>query len=123
MSGKELKQMLNNTGIKVSELASLMNTSQQNLSLKLNAADVKTGLIEDLCVVLNKDLTFFYGGTKYLPIQNNTDKDYTSQYVPKFLYDELRQEVYEYRDTIRDLQNQIDVLQNGHIKKHQKDAV
>ena len=120
MSGQELRQKLNNTGISLSELAVMMKTSQPNLSQKLDASDIKTGFIEELCNILNKDLYFIYGGTKYLP-EGKVSTD--PQTVPKFLYDELRQEVYEYRDTIRDLENQIALMRQGiPVPEGKKDA-
>ena len=59
---------------------------------------------------------FFYGGTPFLPNyekekakveEANTD----SRPVPKYMYDELKEEAYSYRDQINELQNQIRQMQ------------
>lgn len=63
MSGKELDQKLVSAGYIKAELARQLGIRPQDLNQALNAKDVKTGLIEDLCRVLNKDISFFYGGT------------------------------------------------------------
>jgi len=63
MSGKELDQKLVSAGYIKAELARQLGIRPQDLNQALNAKDVKTGLIEDLCHVLNKDISFFYGGT------------------------------------------------------------
>ena len=110
MSGKEIRKKLVNEGFSITQLSALLGTSQQNLSVKLSKEAVKTDLLESLCDVLNKDLFFFYGGTKYLPAANSVN----SEMVPKYLYDELKEEIYNYRDTIKDLQHQIKLMQKGY---------
>ena len=56
MSGKELRELLASKGILQKDIA-----SQQ-----LRAKDIKTGLLESICKVLNVKMDFFYGGTEYL---------------------------------------------------------
>lgn len=68
MSGKILREILERGGYSITSVAKLMGTNHQSLSQILNkTSDVKTGTIEKLCEVLNVDMTFFYGGTDYLP--------------------------------------------------------
>ena len=121
MSGEQVKQKLIQGGVKISDLHTLLETSPQNVSRGLSVADVKTGFLEKLCSVLNVDMSFFYEGTEYLPTSSPPTG---TQMVPKFLYDELKQEqkdekermqneIYEYRDTINDLKNQIKLMQAG----------
>ena len=122
-----LKRKLIEGGYSVTQVAAELGKSQANFSAKLSNDSVKTELLEQLCEVLNKDLFFFYGGTEYLPV-SSVSAD--GQVVPKSLYDELKensvskslyndererlqQEIYQYRDTIRDLQNQIAEMQRG----------
>lgn len=122
MSGAELKGKLENGGYTITEAATSMGKKRQDLSQILNTvSDVKTGLIEDLCRGLNINMFFFYGGSKYLPVSNISSDE---QMVPKFMYEELKREmkeehermqteIYEYRDTIKDLQHQISLMQQG----------
>lgn len=131
MSGKELKKILEEGGYNITKVAELMGLVRQKLSQTLNkTSDVKTGTLEKMCQVLNIDMSFFYGGTEFLPnyiaknkIEDNTNKD--NRPIPKFMYDELKeeikserekmqQEIYEYRDTIIKLENQISLMQRGY---------
>ena len=123
MTGEEVKKKLAKEGYTITKLATLLGTSQQNLSVKLSKEAVKTDLLESLCDALNKDFTFFYGGTTYLPMASiNVDQ----QQVPKFLYDDLlnstvRKSFYEelekkLLESIREneqLKNQISLMQQG----------
>ena len=67
MSGEDLKERLTKNGYQMKDVADLMGMSQQNFSTGLKVADVKTGFIEKLCVVLGKKMDFFYAGTEYAP--------------------------------------------------------
>ena len=119
MSGEELKNIILKHGYTLTEVAKLLGTPQQNFSQTLNKTfDIKSGLLENLCLKLHVDMAFFYGGTPFLPDyekdkpkteEQNTD----SRPVPKYMYDELKEEVYGYRDQISELQNQIRLMQQG----------
>ena len=119
MSGEELKNKLLGNGYTLSEVAKLLGTHQQNFSQTLNKTfDIKSGLLENLCLKLHVDMAFFYGGTPYLPDyekdKSKTEEQNTdSRPVPKYMYDELKEEVYGYRDQISELQNQIRLMQQG----------
>lgn len=60
MSGEELKKKLEGLDISQAKLADLMGVFPQSFNKTLQADDVKSGFIEKLCRVLNKDLSFFY---------------------------------------------------------------
>ena len=113
MSGEELKNILLRHGYTLTEVAKLLGSPQQNFSQTLNkTSDIKSGLLENLCLKLHVDMSFFYKGTPFLPEYNKDDaKDIEaktdSRPVPKYMYDELREETYSYRDKINELQNQI----------------
>ena len=62
MSGEELKKKLDGLGISQAKLAELMGVFPQSFNKTLQADDVKSGFIEKLCRVLDKDMSFFYGG-------------------------------------------------------------
>lgn len=66
MTGEILKSILFRNGIQLKDVAEKLDMSQQNFSNALKVADIKTGLLEKLCDVLNVTLEFFYHDTKYL---------------------------------------------------------
>ena len=73
MSGEELKKKLNETGCSLSRISQLLGKTPQQLDQALNAKDVKTGLVEELCKVLNLDISFFYGaGDRIVAAENST---------------------------------------------------
>lgn len=64
MSGEELKRILIADGIKLSDLAiALGYKGDQWLHSALNAADVKSGLIERIAAVTKKNICHFYSGS------------------------------------------------------------
>lgn len=65
MTGEILKSILFRNGIQLKDVAEKLDMSQQNFSNALKVADIKTGLLEKLCDVLNVTLEFFYHDTKY----------------------------------------------------------
>ena len=60
MSGEELKEKLKATGISQAEIARRLNVIPETIGQALKAKDIKTGFLEDLCRVLDKDMSFFY---------------------------------------------------------------
>lgn len=73
MSGEELKKKLAETGISLTKISGMLGKTPQQLDQSLNAKDVKTGLVEDLCRVLNVDIAFFYGaGDRIVAVDNST---------------------------------------------------
>ncbi|MBP3768436.1 MAG: helix-turn-helix transcriptional regulator [Prevotella sp.] len=73
MSGEELKKKLAETGISLTKISGMLGKTPQQLDQALNAKDVKTGLVEDLCRVLNVDIAFFYGaGDRIVAVDNST---------------------------------------------------
>ena len=61
------------TGISLTRISQMLGKSPQQLDQALNAKDVKTGMVEELCRVLNVDITFFYGaGDRIVAVENST---------------------------------------------------
>ena len=60
MTGEELKRRLDGIGISQAEIARRMGVFPQSLNMTFKAADVKSSIIEKLCKVLGKDMSFFY---------------------------------------------------------------
>lgn len=71
MSGEELKKVLIRNGYVLKDVAEMLGTSQQNFSQALKADDVKTGLLERICNVLQKKIDFFYAESEYAPLANS----------------------------------------------------
>lgn len=61
MSGEELDKKLKDAGYVLADVARLLGVPPQSLNQTLNAKDVKSGFLEDLCKALGKDMGFFYG--------------------------------------------------------------
>lgn len=61
MSGEELDKKLKDAGYVLADVARLLGVPPQSINQTLNAKDVKSGFLEDLCRVLKKDISFFYG--------------------------------------------------------------
>ena len=66
ISGKELRELLASKGILQKDIARQLNMTPGGFSQQLRAKDIKTGLLESICKVLNVKMDFFYGGTEYL---------------------------------------------------------
>ena len=110
MSGEELKIKLSNEGYTITRLAELLGESQPNISAKLSRDSVKTDFLEKLCDVLNKDMSFFYGGTKFLVINKSSSEQ---QQVPRYLYEDLKKELIEAIRENEQLKNQISLMKQG----------
>ena len=110
MSGEELKIKLSNEGYTITRLAELLGESQPNISAKLSRDSVKTDFLEKLCDVLNQDMSFFYGGTKFLVINKSSSEQ---QQVPRYLYEDLKKELIEAIRENEQLKNQISLMQQG----------
>ena len=61
MSGEELDKKLKDAGYVLADIARQLGVPPQSINQTLNAKDVKSGFIEDLCRILNVDIGFFYG--------------------------------------------------------------
>lgn len=64
MNGKELKKILKEEGVNLTELAKMLGfDNDQRLHSALKAEDVKSGLIEAIAKATNKNVGFFYKNT------------------------------------------------------------
>ena len=72
MTGIELKKILKEANITLSELAKMLGfDNDQRLHSALSAKDVKSGLIEEIAKATNKSVGFFYGDTQEKKEPNN----------------------------------------------------
>lgn len=60
MTGEKLKNVLFINKIEQKTLAAQIGLSPQSFSQMLTATDIKTGLLENICAALGKDMSFFY---------------------------------------------------------------
>lgn len=61
MSGKELKKILMDEGLKISDVSKMLGyVSDQRLHSALKSNDVKSGLIESIAKATNKSVYFYY---------------------------------------------------------------
>lgn len=74
MSGEQLDKILKDAGFVKAEIARLLGVPPQSVNQSLNAQDVKTGFLEDLCRVLNKDMNFFYDIKSSLKVDTSNEE-------------------------------------------------
>lgn len=79
MTGKDLRDILSKTGLQWVEIARRLDMSVQNLQNKLETTDIKTGLLEKICAVLDMDITDFIKSNRVdnttLPISNTATRE------------------------------------------------
>ena len=87
MSGKELKEKLKEAGITQAEIARRLGVIPETIAQALTAKDIKTGFLEDLCRVFDKDISFSYGGN----LSKTTDELEHSKDTIKHLLEAVEQ--------------------------------
>ena len=60
MTGEKLREILLAKGFVLKDIAVRLGTSQQNFIQVMKAQDVKTGLVEKLCKILDLSISDFY---------------------------------------------------------------
>lgn len=78
MTGSKLRECLILGNVSITGLAEKLNMSQPNLSAQFKVQDVKTGILEKICDVLNVSFDFFYRDTKYL--KSDSEKEDSTSY-------------------------------------------
>ena len=71
MSGEQLDKKLKDAGYVLADVARQLGVPPQSINQTLNAKDIKSGFLEDLCRVLDKDMSFFYD----IPSKKETDEE------------------------------------------------
>lgn len=73
MDGKSVKEKLRSLGVNLAELATKLGyDNDQRLHSQLKAADVKSGLLEDVARAIGCDVSLFYGGSS-IPGSNDAN--------------------------------------------------
>ena len=65
MTGDKLKTILRQTGLSMAEISRRLGVIPQNLDVYLRSNDIKTGLLERLAEILDKDISWFYSGEPF----------------------------------------------------------
>ena len=69
MDGKSVKEKLRSLGVNLAELATKLGyDNDQRLHSQLKAADVKSGLLEDVARAIGCDVSLFYGAHPFLAL-------------------------------------------------------
>ena len=102
MSGEELKRIITTVDIPQAQIAEMLGIFPQSFHTLLKSKDVKSGMIESLCRILNKDITFFY--PTYAHVRNSTSENV----LP---VKDNTQLVRTFEEQIAELQRQIQGLQ------------
>lgn len=102
MSGEELKRIITTVDIPQAQIAEMLGIFPQSFHTLLKSKDVKSGMIESLCRILNKDITFFYPA--YAHARNSTSENV----LPA---KDNTQLVRTFEEQIAELQRQIQGLQ------------
>lgn len=95
MTGVELKNKIQEFGIKKADIAARLSVSPQSISSWFTYKKVSTGILEDLCRLYEKKINDFYKGTPYAIIDEvelmkveNDNKNNSTTSIEK-LYTEL----------------------------------
>lgn len=60
MRGQQVKEILQNNGYSLKEVATSMGETPQNFQAMLKVEDIKTGVLERIANAINKNLMFFF---------------------------------------------------------------
>lgn len=102
MSGEELKRIITTVDIPQAQIAEMLGIFPQSFHTLLKSKDVKSGMIENLCRILNKDITFFYPA--YAHARNISVESVTSVKDDTQLVHTLEHQITELQRQIQGLQ-------------------
>lgn len=71
MNGEILKTQLLKLEPTLVEVAKKLDISKQNLDSRLSATDIKTGFIEQLAMLYERPISFFFGEDNKVEIKDN----------------------------------------------------
>ena len=117
MSGEELKSIIANVEMPQAQIAEKLGIFPQSFHTLLKSKDVKSGVIENLCRILDKDIAFFYPAYAHTrsnaPVNVLPERDNT-QYV-RILEEqkaELQRQIQELQRDKEDLRAYIRMLEH-----------
>ncbi len=59
MKGEEVKKILENDGLQLTDVAEKLNISPQNFNNWLGVQDIKTGVLEKIALAIDKNIYYF----------------------------------------------------------------
>lgn len=68
MTGPEVRNILKNENLHLKDVAQMLGMTQPNFTQLLQVKDVKTGLLEKMCDVLDKKMDFSIGIPNTCPL-------------------------------------------------------
>lgn len=74
MTGEELRKKLSDWGVQQKDIADKLGLTRQNFSQMLSVKDVKSGLLEKICSLLDMTMADMYGLTITLDDSVNNNK-------------------------------------------------
>ena len=117
MSGKEVKEILIKNGYSLTDIAKNMGESPQNLNSLLNAADIKTGVLEKIATAINNSLYFFF--KEHSPVYKEKEPEKAVEDGLLFENKLLERQLKEKDAIIKDLNREIGMMtaDNATLKK------
>ena len=82
MTGKELKEILDNLGVRYNDLAAKLEMSQQNVSASLKVNDIKTGYIERIAHAIHVPVIYFYDRAARMGTTISEDEEPSTDTTP-----------------------------------------
>ena len=73
MTGQEVRDIIKSEGLKMTEVAEKLNITPQTLNSRLNAKNVNIEFLNELCKLIGKDITYFFGKGNSLSYSLSSD--------------------------------------------------
>lgn len=105
MTGEKIKKIIIQEGYSITDIAKKLGISQQNLSSKLGTDSVKTGILEEICAVMNMKINDFYIDTPYGVKTTETIEGDNATEIIKRLLDKLEQKEKEIENILKEKEN------------------
>lgn len=120
MTGKELKNKLELTGIPFRQVADALGISEQNLQNKMSSADIKVSFLCKISKVLHKSIYFFLDGQDFYDEKVFSDQDFINKKSDQFnIPDLVSDNSFTYR-LYKDLESKADQLLKENVLLKEK---
>lgn len=97
MTGEQLRLKLIEMGIQQKDLAGKMGMTKQNFSAMMKVADVKSGIIENICKILGCTIADFYSGNPAMSAPAIEKDDVT---IPRSVLSQMSETIKNQQQTI-----------------------
>lgn len=130
MTGKDLKNKLELTGIPLRQIAEALNISEQNLQNKMSSADIKVSFLCKVSKALHKSIYFFLDGQDFYKEASDGNKSKCPPNPPpisiseeSIIYKMYKDEKEEKDRLVKEKESKIDQLQTELREKSEELAV